>query len=290
MKQDKIKIMEEKEGIEVRNQKLTEEAAYAKELAAAAAFELRNLAEEVTKLSYQNAKLAADLAANGETCKANCQRSASFKIKQSGGSGSRPDANSRKPDISLLVEELQQELSARHQREASLVAALSERDNIESELRKRVDEAKRREEELENELANMWVLVAKLRKLGTDTEDTLLKDERMTAKGISLSIDHMEEKFEETNRYEDSDEASRFEELKARYNEERMRCNELESLVLRLKVRPFKSFHNLLDQNFFQLSIIVGYNAHLSLSCNSVRWYHDLDLIKFLVDVHLYFH
>ncbi|KAL3504211.1 hypothetical protein ACH5RR_034052 [Cinchona calisaya] len=232
LKLDRVKIIEEKDGLEVHNKKLAEEAAYAKELAAAAAVELRSLAEEVTKLSYQNAKLAA----TGETCKANCcQRSASFNIKQSVDSGIRADVQSRKLDNSLLVEELQQELKARKQREASLVGALSERDKIEGELRKRVDEAKRHEEELENELANMWVLVAKLQKSGTGSVDTLFKDERMAANGISFSIGHIEKKFKESDRYEDIDEASRFEDLKARYNAERMRSDELENLVLRLK-------------------------------------------------------
>ncbi|XP_071924527.1 kinesin-like protein KIN-7E, chloroplastic isoform X2 [Coffea arabica] len=237
LKQEKVKIIEEKDGLEVHNQKLAEEASYAKELAAAAAVELRNLAEEVTKLSYENANLTAKLSAARETCNANCcQRSASVDFKLSGGSSStQPDTNSRKPDDRFLVKELQQELNARHQREASLVAALTERDKIESELRKRVDDAKRREKDLENELANMWILVAKMRKSGTDTEDTLLKDERMTTNGTSLSIGHKEQKFEENDRNEDSEEASRFEELKACYDTERKRCKELESLVSRLK-------------------------------------------------------
>ncbi|XP_027148439.1 kinesin-like protein KIN-7C, mitochondrial [Coffea eugenioides] len=236
LKQEKVKIIEEKDGLEVHNQKLAEEASYAKELAAAAAVELRNLAEEVTKLSYENANLTAILSAARETCNANCcQRSASVDFKLSGGSSTQPDTNSRKPDDSFLVKELQQELNARHQREASLVAALTERDKIENELRKRVDDAKRREKDLENELANMWVLVAKMRKSGTDTEDTLLKDERMTTNGTSLSIGHKEQKFEENDRNEDSEEASRFEELKACYDTERKRCKELESLVSRLK-------------------------------------------------------
>lgn len=231
LKQEKVKIIEEKDGLEVHNQKLAEEASYAKELAAAAAVELRNLAEEVTKISYENANLTANLSDARETCNANCcQRSASVDCTLSGGSSSQRDARS-----GFLVEELQQELNARHQREASLVAALSERDKIESELRKRVDEAKQHEKDLENELANMWVLVAKMQKSGTDSEDTLLKDERMTTNGTSLSIGHMEQKFEENDRNEDSEETSRFEELKARYDMERKRCKELESLVSRLK-------------------------------------------------------
>lgn len=57
----------------------------------------------------------------------------------------------------------------------------------------------------------------------------------MTTNGTSLSIGHKEQKFEENDRNEDSEEASRFEELKACYDTERKRCKELESLVSRLK-------------------------------------------------------
>ncbi|GMJ09862.1 kinesin 7.4 [Hibiscus trionum] len=56
------------------------------------------------------------------------------------------------------------ELQARKQREAALEAALTGKEFIEDEYRKRVEEATKREESLENDLANMWVLVAKLMK------------------------------------------------------------------------------------------------------------------------------
>nr|KJB12176.1 hypothetical protein B456_002G004600 [Gossypium raimondii] len=58
------------------------------------------------------------------------------------------------------------ELQARKQQEAALKAALAEKELIEDEYRKKVEEAKKREEALENDLANMWVLVAKLKKGG----------------------------------------------------------------------------------------------------------------------------
>lgn len=237
--------MEEKVKLEVHKQKLAEEASYAKELASAAAAELRNLAEEVTKLSFQNAKLTADLAA---ASKANrCQKPASFDAKQSGGGGGCYDECWNKADDSLIVEELKQELNARHQREASLVAALSERDKIEGELRKRFDEVKQREKDLENELANMRLLVAKLRKSDLNIEKASFEDaskgvqRRRTPNGFSLSISQIEETWEENERNQNSIEASEFEELKDRYNAGRRRCNELESLVLRLKVWPYET-------------------------------------------------
>ncbi|KAA8538436.1 hypothetical protein F0562_028018 [Nyssa sinensis] len=172
LKQEKVKMTEEKDGLEIQSQKLAEEASYAKELAAAAAVELRNLAEEVTKLSYQNAKLTADLAAAKDVCRRSncCQRSASFDVKQNCGNSSRPDARSRKPEDGVLVEELRQQLNTGYQREASLTAALCDRDQIEGELRKSLDQAKQREEDLENELANIKKKVQRTGKFGFKIE------------------------------------------------------------------------------------------------------------------------
>ncbi|XP_059299107.1 kinesin-like protein KIN-7C, mitochondrial isoform X1 [Lycium ferocissimum] len=238
LRQEKEQIIEEKEAVEIHHQKLAEEASYAKELAAEAAVELRNIAEEVTKLSYLNAKLAAEKDA---PCKNSCcQRSVSFAMKQNGDGGGRPNAHVRKTEDHLSVDELEQELNARHQREASLVAALYERDKIESELRKQLDETKRREEDMENELANMWVLVAKMRKSGpvpqtvsfegSDVSNIL---EAKSRNDISLSNSHLEKKTSET--FENIPAADTSEELKARYHKERKRCKELDDLVSRLK-------------------------------------------------------
>ncbi|PSS31895.1 Kinesin-like protein [Actinidia chinensis var. chinensis] len=121
--------------ISMHSKLLMQEASYAKELAADAAVELRNLDEEVTKLTYQNAKLTAELvSANEASCRSNCcQRPASFDMKKNrGGNG----ACLRKYGDSVLVEELQQELNTRYQIYSSLVTALSEREKIENELRK----------------------------------------------------------------------------------------------------------------------------------------------------------
>ncbi|CAK9212319.1 unnamed protein product [Sphagnum troendelagicum] len=61
LQQDKIQLVEEKGTLQVQSVKLVDEAAFAKELASRAAVELKNLAEEVTKLSFQNAKLEKEL-------------------------------------------------------------------------------------------------------------------------------------------------------------------------------------------------------------------------------------
>uniref|UniRef100_A0A6M2E8M0 Kinesin motor domain-containing protein n=1 Tax=Populus davidiana TaxID=266767 RepID=A0A6M2E8M0_9ROSI len=244
LKQEKVKLIEEKDGLEIQSQKLAEEASYAKELAAAAAVELRNLAEEVTKLSYENAKLSGDLAAAKETqCRSNCcQRSISYDFKQSNSSGSLPDGRIRKTEDSLLVGELQKELNERFQREASLEMELSERNRVEGELRKQLDEAKHHEEDLENELANMWVLVAKMRKSGVNAED--MPSEGVYASttfgaglksGFLLSNGHSS-RISKDETFENIDGMKTLEELKVSYQKERRKCKQLESIISRLKV------------------------------------------------------
>ncbi|KVH93143.1 Kinesin, motor domain-containing protein [Cynara cardunculus var. scolymus] len=152
-----IQVLEEKSGLCVQNQKLSEEASYAKELASAAAVELKNLAGEVTKLSLQNAKLEKELVAARE-------------LVNSGGNRKYGDRKGRHSDQVngfnnvFHSEDLRRELQARKQQEASLEAALAEKEMIEDEYQKKFDEAKKRESALENDLANMWVLVAQLKK------------------------------------------------------------------------------------------------------------------------------
>ncbi|KAL2467750.1 P-loop containing nucleoside triphosphate hydrolase superfamily protein [Forsythia ovata] len=242
LKQEIEKLAEEKDGLEIHSQRLADEATYAKELAAAAAVELRNLAEEVTKLSYQNAKLTAEVASKEFHCKENCcQRLASIDTKQVKINGGRFDARLRKPEDSLSMEELEQERNARYQREACLVNALSERDKIEVELRKKLDEAKKHEENLENELANMWILVASMRKSVTSIDEASFEGvnasnvlEKNIANGFSSSDCRLMKKFYENGGSESVEEPSSLEELEARYNLE-SRCKELENIVLRFK-------------------------------------------------------
>lgn len=204
LKQDKVRIIEDKDELEIHCQKQTEEASYARELASAAAVELRNLAEEVTKLSYQNAKLTADLAA--------AKKLASTNMRQN-----RVSPHSRNPEDRLSAEEFELELTARYRREASLVAALSERDEIEADLRKRLDDSKRHEEELENELANMWSLVAKKRS----------SNETKRLNGVHL--------FNEKNGSASAEVCSS-EELKAPYQFERRKFKKADGMHSRPKV------------------------------------------------------
>ncbi|KAJ7965535.1 Kinesin-like protein [Quillaja saponaria] len=241
LKEENVRLAEEKDRFEIQSQKLTEEASYAKELAAAAAVELRNLAEEVTKLSYENAKLSGELGASKEIhCRSKCcQRSASNDHKQKNISGAKSDRH-LKLDDGVLVEELQEQFNARFQREAALEVALSERDQIEADLRRRLDEAKCHEEDLEKELANMWVLITKMRKSGVDVDDKSTvyasNDMRIRVKnGLPPSNGRSYKMFKEGESHENMKEMIAVQELKASYQKERKRCKELESLISKLK-------------------------------------------------------
>ncbi|KAL2346093.1 hypothetical protein Fmac_000093 [Flemingia macrophylla] len=189
LKLEQVHMSEENSGLRVQNQKLSEEASYAKELASAAAVELKNLAGEVTKLSLQNAKLEKELIAARDLV--NSRSSVSQGVNgvnrkySDTRSGRKGRISSRANEISgaglddfeswsLDANDLRVELQARKQREAALEAALAEKEFVEEEYRKKAEEAKKREEALENDLANMWVLVAKLKKEGGAVQESNL--------------------------------------------------------------------------------------------------------------------
>lgn len=212
LRQENLRLVEEKDGLRIRNEKLAEESAYAKELASQAAIELKNLAEEVTKLSFQNSKLQNDLIqaqevtfqnaklqaelvklqselkksqetafalasmkspsnpgrskalANGDThIDGDSTVSGRGTLARTNGSGNRGLSNmaSRNgksnsnghhvDDVDeAAVDVLKREVEVAKEKEASLQTKL--------------EEAKQRESNLENDLASMWVLVAKLKK------------------------------------------------------------------------------------------------------------------------------
>lgn len=180
LKLEHVQQSEENSGLRVQNLKLAEEASYAKELASAAAVELKNLAGEVTKISLQNTKLEKELLAARELVHSRgttmqTMNGANRKFSDGTRAGRKGRLSGRANEISgmddfdswnLDPDDLKMELQARKQREAALEVALAEKEFIEDEYRKKVEEAKKREEALENDLANMWVLVAKLKKEG----------------------------------------------------------------------------------------------------------------------------
>ncbi|KAH6789395.1 Kinesin motor family protein [Perilla frutescens var. frutescens] len=175
LKLERVQILEENSGLHVQNQKLAEEASYAKELASAAAVELKNLAGEVTKLSLQNAKLEKEIQAARELSTRNSSSHGGHRKHNDQRTGRRGRVSGRANEVSGMVtadfdlwnldpDDIKLELQARKQREAVLEAALAEKEILEDEYRKKVEEAKKRETALENDLANMWVLVARLKK------------------------------------------------------------------------------------------------------------------------------
>ncbi|CAM0943782.1 unnamed protein product [Alopecurus aequalis] len=153
---DKVKAQ-----LEARNQKLLEESTYAKGLASAAGVELKALSEEVTKLMNQNEKLASELA----SLRSPTPRRASNGPR---GTSTRRESMSRRNEPAS-----RKESNASHERERALETALMEKEQKEAELQRKVEESKQKEAFLESELANMWVLVAKLKKSrGDDHEDS----------------------------------------------------------------------------------------------------------------------
>ncbi|KAI7735407.1 hypothetical protein M8C21_033008, partial [Ambrosia artemisiifolia] len=156
LKEKVTELTDSKEQLEARNKKLAEESSYAKGLASAAAVELKALSEEVAKLMNHNEKLSAELASH----------------KNSPSNHRRPIKNGRKDNNSHFKQkeptsaqsELKRELALSREREMAYEAMLSEKEQTESDLQRTVEESKQREAYLENELANMWVLIAKLRK------------------------------------------------------------------------------------------------------------------------------
>ncbi|XP_059428095.1 kinesin-like protein KIN-7K, chloroplastic [Corylus avellana] len=149
-------LTESKEQLELRNQKLAEESSYAKGLASAAAVELKALSEEVAKLMNHNERLAAELAASKNSP---AQRRTSPALRNG-----RRDSYNKRNDQGGQVSDIKRELAMSREREVSYEAVLLEKDQREGELQRKVEESKQREAYLENELANMWVLVAKLKK------------------------------------------------------------------------------------------------------------------------------
>ncbi|XP_022853439.1 kinesin-like protein KIN-7D, mitochondrial isoform X3 [Olea europaea var. sylvestris] len=212
LKLEHVRTVEENSGLRVQNQKLSEEASYAKELASAAAVELKNLASEVTKLSVQNAKLEKELLAAHELVKS---RGSSLQTGISGNrkyhdgqrTGRRGRLTSRANDGSGMVhddfdswsldpDDLKMELQARKQRESALEAALAEKEILEDEYRKKFEEAKDREAALENDLANMWVLVAQLKKERSVVQESKASDGQSddTDRNSELRMDNVDYK------------------------------------------------------------------------------------------------
>lgn len=242
LREENVRLVEEKDGLEIQSQKLAEEASYAKELAAAAAVELRNLAEEVTKLTYENAELSGDLSAAKETPGKSNLSPTSYESKQNINNSFQLDGKSKKRGNEFLVEELQKDLSARLQREAALEAALSVKVEVEADLRRTLDEIKHQKQDLEYELTSMQILMSKMRKSGINVVDKStvhVRDDVQTKVKIgyptSNGYSHRKQ-YKETENFGSMEDMIVLEELRANYQRERRRCKELENHISILKV------------------------------------------------------
>ncbi|KAL2565601.1 hypothetical protein AAZV13_19G116500 [Glycine max] len=181
LKQRVAELTESKEQLEFRNQKLAEESSYAKGLASAAAVELKALSEEVAKLMNQNERLAAELAASKNSP---AERRTSGTV-QNGRRESH--VRVRRNDQGASNANIKRELALSKERELSYEAALLEKDQKEAELQRKIEESKQREAYLENELANMWVLVAKLKKSqGAETDVSVSTKESLQLDGFDV--------------------------------------------------------------------------------------------------------
>ncbi|AEE75137.1 P-loop containing nucleoside triphosphate hydrolases superfamily protein [Arabidopsis thaliana] len=167
LKQDAKELSESKEQLELRNRKLAEESSYAKGLASAAAVELKALSEEVAKLMNQNERLAAELATQKSPIAQRNKTGTTTNVRNNG----RRESLAKRQEHDSPSMELKRELRMSKERELSYEAALGEKEQREAELERILEETKQREAYLENELANMWVLVSKLRRSqGADSE------------------------------------------------------------------------------------------------------------------------
>lgn len=248
---ERTNLLKEKSSMLLKNQKLSEEASYAKELASAAAVELKNLAEEVTKITLQNAIQGKELLAAQELA---YSRSASL---QAGSGGLRKSydgkiestrvrrrSNNRNSDNwNVEINDMKIELQTRKEREASLEAALVEKDFAEDEYKQKYDESKKRELALENELAGMWVLVAKMKKEVLGVSDFNSDGKLNNSIGIDLTNDFKE------NADENNDAANNLKQLSDGYlkpNGDHYNQNtNMEPLLVRVKVNIAPNYETL---------------------------------------------
>ncbi|KAK1411901.1 hypothetical protein QVD17_32747 [Tagetes erecta] len=179
LRQKVVELTESKEHLEARNRKLADDSSYAKGLASAAAVELTALSEEIAKLMNHNEKLTAELAAAAPKHLSTPRKTPTGPAKNG--------RNAKPKERSPSQMELKRELAASREREMSYEAMISKKDKQEAEIQQRLEESKQREAYLENELANMWVMVAKLKKSqGDETEPSESSKESQRVDGWDL--------------------------------------------------------------------------------------------------------
>ncbi|CAM6110678.1 unnamed protein product [Calypogeia fissa] len=246
LNQEKAKSEQDKEILQNEGQQLADEAAFARELASRAVVELKNLADEVTKLSYQNAQLSNDLSTAQELAFATAAKLPP-KLKHtvskqcqtdelSTTNGLIDDMSIRKslPNKNPYLNDVGQELKVTQEIQDSLKVALMEKEQKEADLLKQVEESKRRETDLENDLAGMWVLVAQLRKeqeLAKVADNTPKQESRSNSVGEYFQNDSKGVKVKDV--YEQP--SVQLEDVQSQVRREQQRSQELETTILHLK-------------------------------------------------------
>jgi centromeric protein E len=127
-----------------------------------------------------NERLASELAASKNSP---AQRRTTIPAVRNG----RRESYNKRNDQGGSVSDIKRELAMSREREVSYEAVLLEKDQREADLQRKVEESKQREAYLENELANMWVLVAKLKKshgAETDLSESTRETQRVDGFGI----------------------------------------------------------------------------------------------------------
>ncbi|GAB2211410.1 hypothetical protein Droror1_Dr00024723 [Drosera rotundifolia] len=160
----------------------------------------QNLECEIQDKKRQKRVLEQRITHNGEASVANTSvvdmqqiRAADNRILQEQLQNKCVENRELQERIQSLEQQLSDKISsqnfsqARKQREAALEAALAEKEYAEKEYKREAKEFKKREASLENDLANLWVLVAKLKKEGEGIPN-LKGDQR--SNGIDNAYEH----------------------------------------------------------------------------------------------------
>jgi centromeric protein E len=201
---------------------MAEELSYAKELASAAGVELKNLSEEITKLSYHNTKLAAELT--------NAKGSAYARPKSKSVPRQRANAVIAQRLEGAVAEELKRELLASKEKEVALEGRLAQRDRKDAEMQQKLEDMKRREADLEKELASARLVLANI------------KHEASEDGAICLGYRELLEFQGQSGATEDAGSKNVGALMEALANE-RSHTAELETLISQLKVTCYIYFH-----------------------------------------------
>ena len=127
---------------------------------------------------------------------------------------------------------------ARKEREKCLELALADKEDIEIELRKKLEMSEKRESDLENDLAGMWVQLARLKKEKGMNPFLLNPEAHDNVGSDASSIDTQGDTDDSIpmKKKPITQELYTIEELQANLEEERKRNLQLSSLVSQLKV------------------------------------------------------